>query len=297
MLIGVHVSVAGGYLNGLSYADQVGAECIQFFAKSPRRWRGPAPDVAASGEFSVALRGSAVGAAFTHTAYLLNLSTTDPELYARSIAALADEIVRAGLLGVDGVVSHVGNAPDGDYGAAARRTAIAIASAFEAAGDQGSGVRLLLENTAGGGSSFGCSIAQLADVVSAVGVLPERLGVCIDTCHAFAYGMPLDSPEGWAGMVSEIHSEIGLERLGLIHANDAMFAVGSRRDRHAWIGEGLIGEAGFSAMLCDPRLAHVPAVMEMPGEKPMKDEVNMARLLKLREQCGGSASRHTDREA
>lgn len=288
MLIGVHVSVAGGYLNGLTYAEGLGAECIQFFAKSPRQWRGPVPDPEVGASFSRAREASGVAAAFTHTAYLLNLSTTQPELLSRSIVALADELVRAGLLGVDGLVTHIGNAPDGDYAAAGKRTARAILAAYEIAGDAGRGVRLLLENTAGGGSTFGCTFRQLGQVVVATGLGADQLGICLDTCHAFAYGLPLQSAEGWGSAISELAAEVGLDRIGLIHANDAKFELGSRRDRHEWIGEGFIGEEGFLAMLCASELQHVPAVMEMPGEKPVKDQVNLDRMRALRESCEAS---------
>lgn len=285
MLIGAHVSVAGGFVNGVTYAEEVGAECFQFFAKSPRQWRGPVVDPAAADAFRSAVEQSSVQSTFSHTAYLLNLSTLDEDLLHKTVVALADEIVRAGMLGVDGLVTHVGNAVDGDYRAAAVRAAASIRAAYELAADAGVGVRLLLENTAGGGTSFGCTFRQLGDIVSATGMPSAQLGVCLDTCHGFAYGMPLDTAEGWDEVVSEIDATIGLDRMGLIHANDSMFERGARRDRHEWIGRGFIGNEGFRAMLCEPRLAHVPCAMEMPGEKPEKDVVNLGQLKALRASC------------
>ncbi len=286
MLVGAHVSVAGGYEKALDYAISVGAECLQFFAKSPRQWRGKAVDPQAAADF-VALRAEReFGPVYTHTAYLLNLSSADDVLRARSTDALADELVRAGLLGAVGVVTHVGNDAAGDAAAAAARTADTILRAYELAGDAAAGTRLLLENTAGGGSSFGSTFTELAAAIEATGLDPEKLGVCFDTCHAFAYGMPLDTAEGWRETVDEIAATIGLQRLGLIHANDAMFARGSHRDRHAWIGDGLIGCEGFSAMVCAPELEHVSVITEMPGEPPLKDSENLNRLKRLREGCG-----------
>jgi deoxyribonuclease-4 len=228
------------------------------------------------------------GPIFSHTAYLLNLSTTDDVLLEKTVIALADEIVRGGMLGVDGVVTHVGNDPDHDERAAARRAASVVLGAYELAGEIGSDVRLLLENTAGAGASFGCTFGQLASIIDVTGLPSERLGVCFDTCHAFAFGMPLHTVAGWAGVIAEIDGSVGLDRLGLIHANDALFERASRRDRHAWIGDGFIGEEGFSAMLCAAELRHVPAVTEMPGEKPYKDEVNLQRLKDLRAACAPS---------
>jgi deoxyribonuclease-4 len=266
----------------------VGAECIQIFAKSPRQWRNPPIDPVAAADFVNAKRAMGFGPVFTHTAYLLNLSTTDPELLEKTVVALADELVRGGMLQVDGVVSHVGTDSEGDARAAAIRTAATIRAAYELAGEAGARARLLLENTAGGGSTYGCTFDQLGAIIDASGMPPEQLGTTFDTCHAFAFGMPLDTAEGWAEVVSEIGEHVGFERLGLVHANDAMFERGSRRDRHAWIGDGFIGETGFAAMLCSPEIAHVPAVVEMKGDKPMKDIVNIDRLKALREACASS---------
>ena len=176
------------------------------------------------------------------------------------------------------------------HAAAGRRVASVIHESYALAGEAASSTRLLLENTAGGGSTFGCTFVQLGAAIDAAAMPAELLGVCLDTCHAFAYGMPLGVAEGWHETVSEIDHVLGLERLGLIHANDCLFERGSRRDRHAWIGDGFIGMDGFRAMLCETRLAHVPVVTEMPGERPEKDEVNIERLKRLRDECARSHS-------
>jgi deoxyribonuclease IV len=278
MLIGAHVSVAHGYLAALDYAESVGAECIQIFAKSPRQWRGPEIDPEVATAFVAERKARAFGPVFTHTAYLVNLGTDDQELRERSIAALADELVRASLLQADGVVTHLGNDPLGDSDAAALRIAEAIVTAYALAGEAGAASRLLLENTAGAGRSFGSKFEQLGACMSATGLGPERLGVCLDTCHAFAYGMGVDTEAGWRETIRMLESHVGVARLGLIHANDCLFERGSKRDRHAWIGEGFIGEDGFRAMLDAPELRDVPACLEMPGEVPVKDAANIERL-------------------
>lgn len=285
MLVGAHVSVAGGYERALDYAVSVGAECMQFFAKSPRQWRGKAIDPEAAAAF-VALRAErGFGPVFTHTAYLLNLSTADDVLRAKTVDALADELTRAALVGASGVVAHVGNDATKDVSAAAARTADTILRAYELAGEVVASVRLLLENTAGGGTSFGCTFGELAAAIEVTGMGADVLGVCFDTCHGFAFGMPLDTAEGWRETIDEIEATIGFERLALIHANDCMFERGSRRDRHAWIGDGFIGGEGFSAMMCAPELAHAAVITEMPGEVPIKDSENLSRLKKMREFC------------
>jgi len=282
MLFGAHVSISDGYIKALDYAESVGCECIQVFAKSPRQWRGHAIDADAAAEFVSTRAQRGFGPVFTHTAYLINLATEDDGLRERSIAALADELARGGLLRAAGVVTHVGNDPARDADAAAERVAKAVRAAYDIAGQAAHGVRLLLENSAGAGTSFGCSFEELGACIGLTGLPQECLGICLDTCHAFAYGMPVDSDEGWAGVVSTIERTCGLDRLGLIHANDCMFERGSKRDRHAWIGDGLIGREGFKAMVQLPELAGVPACTEMPGDPPEKDRTNIERLKSMR---------------
>lgn len=285
MLFGAHVSVAGGYLKALDYAESVGCECMQIFAKSPRQWRGSDIDPRVAHDFAAERAARGFGPVFTHTAYLINLATDDPALRAKSIPALADELVRGAVLGAAGVVCHVGNDPAGDPDAAAGRVAEAVVEAFELAGEAGSSCRLLLENTAGAGRTFGSTFAELGSCIAAAGLPSERLGVCLDTCHAFAFGLPLDTPQGWRDVVAEIRDLSGGERLGLIHANDCLFERGSRRDRHAWVGDGFIGNQGFEAMVCLPELALVPTCLEMPGDVPIKDSTNIERLKSMRNQC------------
>ncbi len=287
MLLGAHISVSGGYLKAVDYALDVGAECAQIFAKSPRQWRGPAIDPKAAAEFIAVRAERGLGPVFTHTAYLINPATSDPALREKSIHALADELARGSLLGAAGVVTHIGNDPDGDPQAAAARVAEACVRAFEIAGGDACHTRLLLENTAGAGRTFGSNFEELGACIAAAALPAERLGVCLDTCHAWAYGMPIGSAEGWREVIDGISECCGMERLGLIHANDCLFERGSRKDRHAWIGDGHIGVEGFRAMLCVPELADVCAVTEMPGDVPVKDEENLRRLADLRAECLG----------
>lgn len=283
MWIGAHVSIASGLVHALDYADSVGAECIQVFAKSPRQWKTAATDPEGAQEFVDARRERGFGPVFSHTAYLINLSTDNTELREKSVLALADELVRGHLLGVDGVVTHIGNDPSGDLQAAAQRVGQAVQSAFRISGD--APVRLLLENTAGAGSTFGSTFQEIGACIEFAGLPAQRLGVCLDTCHAFAQGAEMDSESGWSEYLDGLNQCCGLDRLGLIHANDCKFERGSRRDRHEWIGDGFIGSAGFSAMVCEPRLRDLPVVTEMPGEAPVKDSENIARLKRLRDAC------------
>lgn len=279
------MSVSKGYGAALDYAQDVGCECIQLFAKSPRQWKGAALDSDAAQAFVADRAARGFGPVFTHTAYLINLTTDDPIMREKSVVALADELRRGAALGVDGVVTHLGTDPKADPVVAAVRCGKAITEAYELAAVSPDRARLLLENTAGAGSTFGGSVRELASVIAATELPPEVIGICFDTCHGFAFGDDLSTSVGWVELVSEMREVLGLDRVGLIHANDCMFDRGSHRDRHAWIGDGSIGTEGFRAMICEPDLAQVPVVTEMPGEVPEKDATNIARLKALRVAC------------
>jgi deoxyribonuclease IV len=288
MRIGAHISVSGGYAKALDYADSVGCECVQIFAKSPRQWRAKPVDPQLAEEFLAMREARGFGPVFTHTAYLINPATSDPELREKSIVALADELVRGSMLGAAGVVTHIGNDPDADPAAAALRVGEAVVRAFELAGGDACATRLLLENTAGAGRTFGSNFEELGACLDAAALPVDRLGVCLDTCHAWAFGLPVDTEQGWREVVAGIEGCCGTGRLGLIHANDCLFERGSKRDRHAWIGDGFIGRDGFSAMVCTPELADVCVVTEMPGDVPIKDAENISRLKSMRAECAAS---------
>lgn len=283
MRFGCHVPTTGGYAAMLDYAESVGCECLQMFAKSPRQWNSRPIDPEAAAAFVEARRERGFGRVLTHTAYLINVATDDPVMRAKSIAALGDEIARGTLLGADGVNTHLGTDPSGDRRDAARRTADAILQAFDSIGGPTSNTRLILENTAGAGTTFGDTVEELADVIDDTGLPAESLGICIDTCHAWAAGYDVATAAGWDDLVSRIEARMDIGRLAWIHANDCLFDRGMKKDRHAWIGEGFIGLEGFAAMVAHPSLAHVDVVTEMPGEMPEKDVVNIERLKALRD--------------
>jgi deoxyribonuclease-4 len=263
----------------------VGCECAQVFAKTPRRWvasRRPADDAR---RFTEDLRGRGIDPVVTHAGYLINIGSGDDTMRERSIEALADEIERATDLEASCVVVHAGTRVSDDDEACAARAGSALGEAHaRACGRSGRGcTRVLVENSAGSGRSWGATAAELlatVGVARAAGALDT--GVCIDTCHAVAAGIDLRSARGWAVLLDELgRGPAGV--LGVVHANDCMGGLGEHRDRHAWIGDGSVGESGFLAMLSDPRLAGIPAIVEMPGERPRKDEENLRRLRALRD--------------
>lgn len=283
MLIGAHVSTTPNYDAMVDYALSVGCECIQMYAKSPKMWRSKPTDPAAAARLRQLRDEKGLGPVLTHTAYLINLTTDKPDIREKSIPALADELARGAMLGVDGVNTHLGAVPNGTREDAGKRCAEAIRIAYDLAGPDAQGARLILENAAGQGTTYGGSMEELAIVVHELEMPAEQVGICIDTCHAWAYGYDTGSAEGWDDLLTEMENLGILDRLAWIHANDCLFGRGERKDRHAWIGDGMIGLDGFAAMVNDPRLAAVNTVTEMPGEVPEKDVVNIERLKALRD--------------
>lgn len=284
MYIGAHVGVADGYPEAVDYAARVGCECLQVFCKSPRQWHAKPLDPATARAFRERLVARAMGPVFVHTAYLINLGSTDDALWERSTDALADELRRAEVLGATAVVTHLGTCRGQDPERGARRIAEAIDRAWELARPRS--VRLLLENASGAGTTFGSTPDELGAVVQSLGVA-DRTGVCLDTCHAHAAGWDLSSPGAWSRVRAAFETACRA-RIDAVHANDSAFPAGSHRDRHAWIGDGTIGYQGFEEIV--GACAHEERtclLTEMPGEKPEKDVENLKRLRRLRDASAG----------
>jgi deoxyribonuclease-4 len=262
--LGVHVSVAGGLPTAFDRAGALGCTAIQIFVKNASQWRGKELDETCVGEFRAGHAASPVGPLLAHASYLINLATADPVLREKSREALADELARCARLGVGGLVvhpgAHLGAGCDAGIERAAAMLDEVVAICPEAP------VRVLLENTAGQGSCLGDRLEHLERIRSLV-ARPERVGVCLDTCHAFAAGYALHEPSGSDDFWTEALERFGAA-LGCLHLNDSVRPFGSRRDRHAHIGEGEIGLGAFARILQDPRLAAVPMVVETePGDE------------------------------
>lgn len=281
MRVGAQVPMAGGLLRALDYAITTGCETIQIFAKSPRRWVGPPLDPETCERFREVCATAGVGPVFTHASYLINMGAQDPDLWERSIAALTDELVRAGQVGAAGLVVHLGRRFSDDDDASVARVAAAAGRAVEAT--RAAVPSLLLENSAGAGRQFGVSVAEMTSAVIAARAAGVDSGLCIDTCHALAAGIDVRAFDGWSDMLGMIEAACGTGAVALIHANDCRGGLGSHKDRHEWIGDGCVGESGFAAMFAQPSLARASAVVEMPGEAPYKDEENVRRLMRLRD--------------
>ena len=270
------MSTAGGVRNAPGRGAEIGATAIQVFTKQPNRWAETTctPDEASA--FASGAGEHGIGFSNAHDSYLINLATADPELRAKSLASFKAELRRAVELGLDAVVTHPGNATDGDM---ARGLAQNAALVEEALAEVPGRTLVLLETTAGSGRVLGATFEELAEMIERISPEHrERVGICLDTCHVYSAGY--DLVNDYDGVVGHLAGTVGLERLRLFHLNDSMTPFGSRKDRHAGIGEGSLGEEPFRRIMTDERFAAVPKVLETPkGDNPVAaDRRNLAKL-------------------
>jgi deoxyribonuclease IV len=262
MLIGAHVSPAGGLPKAIERGVERGCRAIQIFNQSPRMWRPTVyrdEDVAA---FREAMDASSIDAVLIHAVYLLNCASDDPDIRAKSLASLTHSLRVGHAIGAAGVVLHPGSAKTGHVGEAIARAGATIREAL--AGSEG--CELHLEDTAGAGGTLGRSFDELAALIEAAGG-ERRLGVCLDSCHLLASGYDIRTPKGMSGVLRECTRKLGRGRVRSLHLNDSQTPLGSNRDRHANLGHGELGESGCMAFLSAPALQKLPCVLETPGEK------------------------------
>jgi deoxyribonuclease-4 len=264
--------VAGGLATAFGRAAELGCTAIQIFVKNGNQWRAKPLEAAEAAAFRAAHAASAVGTVVAHASYLINLAATDARIAEQSRQALADELDRCGQLGVSGLVLHPGAHTGAGEEAGIDRAAAALGEVLAAtAGGPGGRPRLLLENTAGQGSCLGHRLEHLAGIRGGLPArLRRRVGFCIDTCHAFAAGYPLHEAAGWRAFIAEVDDRLGLAALGCVHLNDSLRPFGSRRDRHAHIGEGQLGLPAFARVLAEPALGAVPMIVETEPGKEME---------------------------
>jgi deoxyribonuclease-4 len=274
--LGAHISTAGGVVNAPARADAIGATAMQIFTKQPNRWAEREVEPAEAGAFRAALAASGVRFTNAHDSYLINLASPDAALRARSIESFRAELRRCHALGLDALVSHPGDFMDGREAGIARN-AEAIGESLEA--EPGS-TRLLMELTAGQGTVIGATFEEMAFLLSKIPArMRTRIGVCLDTAHVFAAGY--DLVNDYDGVWARFEDVLGVARLGLVHLNDSKAPLGSRKDRHALIGEGAIGAAPFARIMRDPRLANVPKLLETPkGDDMVTNDRRMLTMLR-----------------
>jgi deoxyribonuclease-4 len=280
MLIGAHVSPAGGLPKAIERGTERGCRAIQIFNQSPRMWKPTVyrdEDVAA---FREAMAASQIDAVLIHAVYLINCASEDPDIRAKSLASLTHSLRVGQAIGAAGVVLHPGSAKTGDVGEAIARAGAAIGEALA----ESEGCELHLEDTAGAGGTLGRSFDELAQLLEGAGA-GGRLGVCLDSCHLFASGYDIRTAAGVSGVLREATRKLGRGRVRSLHLNDSQTPLGSNRDRHANIGAGELGEDGCAAFLSAPGLQRLACVLETPGvnrEGPPREEVMLAIALRKR---------------
>jgi deoxyribonuclease IV len=259
--LGAHVSIAGGMPRAVDRAEASGCEALQIFTKSVGQWRARPLPPEEAGRFRQRIEESGIHPAVAHTSYLINLAASDPELRLRSLTALHEELDRAELLGLDGLVMHPGSHTTATESQGLERIAKGLASLFRARPH--ARVQLLLEHTAGQGTNLGHRFEHLAEIIGMLDGSP-RVGVCLDTCHLLCAGYDLCTLRGYQETFAELDRLVGLDRLAVFHLNDSKKPCGSRVDRHEHIGKGCLGLEPFRWLLNDPRFADLAMLLETP---------------------------------
>jgi deoxyribonuclease IV len=280
MLIGAHVSPAGGLYRAIERGSELGARAIQIFNQSPRAWRPTNYGEEDLARFREARDASEIAGVLIHAIYLINCASEDPDIRAKSVASLSHALRVGDEIGATAVVVHGGSAKAGPVAPAIERAGEVFAAALA----DSQRCPLHLENTAGAGGTLGRSFAELAEMLAAGGG-SGRLGVCLDSCHLLASGYEIRNPQALASVLDEFDRVIGHERLGSLHLNDSQTPLGSNRDRHANIGEGELGIDGARAFVNEPRFAELCCVLETPGPDrsgPTAEEVALVTGLLAR---------------
>ena len=277
-LLGAHQSIAGGLHRAFDRILAVGGESLQIFTANQRQWRVKPPAAEEIRLFAEKWQACGQMPVASHGSYLINLAAADPVAAAKSIAAFADELGRCLQLGLGFVVLHPGSHLGAGVEAGLEAVARNLDQALEQAGVPATGLKVLLETTAGMGTALGSRFAELGWLLGR-SRFPHNLGVCIDTCHIFASGYDLRDAAAYERTMDELEREVGLARVHFVHLNDSKKWLASRVDRHEHIGRGEIGDEGFRLLLNDPRFARHPMTLETPkGDDLAEDRENPARL-------------------
>lgn len=277
--LGAHVSIAGGISKAIGRGEEIGCESLQVFVKNASQWVGKPLSEEEVSRFRDLHGASSIGPVTAHSTYLINLASADPTNRKRSRRALSDELERCERLGIDFLVLHPGAHLGAGEEKGLRRVAASLDHVFAAAAAEKT--RILLENTAGPGTVLGYRLSHLA-AIRDLSAHPDRLGICLDTCHAFAAGYALHQDEGYAALFSRIDELFGRHEPCCLHLNDSQKPFASRRDRHANIGQGEIGRELFRRLLHDPRLRRVPMILETPlgdDEQGHRRDLELLRTL------------------
>jgi deoxyribonuclease IV len=277
VVFGAHCS--GGIKKALDNAEAMGADAVQLFAQSPRAWKFPNHDPDDIARFRDR-RGETGLDVAVHALYLVNLAATDDTIYDKSVDTMRSTVDAACAIGADAVIFHVGSHLGAGFDAGLERVVPAIAKVLDRCSET---TWLLMENSAGAGGTIGRSIDELVTIFDALAG-HERLGICLDSCHLYVSGVDITNRETLDGLLDDVDRRIGLDRLRALHANDSKAPLGSNRDRHENIGDGLIGD-GLATFLGHPKLQGLPVYLEVPGKDgkgPNADELKKIRQLHAR---------------
>ncbi len=277
MRFGVHVSIGGGLARAVEAAQGLGCETMQIFAGNPRGWQRRAMSEPEGRAVIQALETTGIGPLVVHCSYLVNLASPRPEIYEKSCDVFIEDLKRCDQMGADYFVLH----PGSHLGSGLEDGMARIGAAFKRMRETfAPRTRVLLENVAGGGSDIGGSFQELRQLADRIGESHE-VGVCLDTCHAFAAGYDLQTAAGWRAALDEFDQVLGMDKLRVLHCNDSKGGLGSHLDRHAGIGQGQIGAEGFAAMAAMPELQGLAGILEIPVETREDYLVNLARIREL----------------
>jgi deoxyribonuclease IV len=286
LLLGAHMSIEGGIYKAFDRGALAGCRTLQIFLKNSNRWVAKALCEDDRILYAAAQKKTGISPVVAHVSYLVNLASPAKLLWGKSLKAFIEEMERANYLSVPCVVLHPGSHMGVGEKEGIRRVADALSRALAEVAPP---VRILLENTAGQGSSLGHRFEQLAAILDHVRDA-ERIGVCLDTCHLFAAGYDIRNQESYIKTMDAADRLIGISRIGVFHINDCKRELGSRVDRHEHIGRGLIGLEGFRALLNDSRFSRIPKILETPKGKDLKeDKINLATLRRLVDEPGATA--------
>ena len=278
MLLGVHVSIAGHIYESIDRAQRLGCTAMQIFPRDPRQWRKSKLKTEDFEEFRKRRHKSKIARVFVHIPYLINLASPQNILYKGSIKACIEDLKEADALGAEYLVTHMGSHKESGEEKGLRR----ITDALNKVLDKTSGlpVQILLENTSGSGSWLGYTFEHQRRIIDRI-EQQDRIGVCLDTCHAYAAGYDIARAEGYMRTMAELDAAVGLVRLRLVHLNDTRDKLASLRDRHEHIGKGAIGLEGFRRIVNDPRLRQTAFILETPKDSLTADKRNLATVRRL----------------
>lgn len=282
LIVGAHMSTQGGVWRGVERAKEVGCDCVQVFTKNNNQWSAKDLQSEDISHFAQQMKETGIVRPIAHASYLINMAAPSDDLWKKSIAAMIDELHRAEQLQLDGVVVHPGSFTTSSAEEGVQRIIAAIKEVLAAT--TGFKVKLLLENTAGQGSNLGADLSELGTILAAV-KQTERIGVCIDSCHAMAAGYDLAETAGLKKLLADIDDQFGIERVAALHLNDSKKGCGSRVDRHEHIGQGTIGPEGFKRWLKNKSLRAIPMYLETPkgNDEETGEDLDVMNLRVVRE--------------